>query len=86
MTKNSLKLFIMCLCLSMVCSCGSLQDSTLLGGVGGGVVGGILGSVIIGNLLGGGDEAKKEFGYGLGYAIGDAICPTDSVQKNVKAK
>jgi len=67
MKKNSLKLFIMGLCLSMVCSCGTaLQNGALIGGGGGALLGGVIGNLVSGK----GDKTK---GTAIGAAIGAAV-------------
>ncbi len=67
MKKNSFKLFIMGLCLSMVCSCGTaLQNGALIGGGGGALIGGLIGNLVSGK----GDKAK---GTAIGAAIGTAV-------------
>lgn len=67
MKKNSLKLFIIGLCVSMVCSCGSaLQNGALIGGGGGALLGGVIGNLVSGK----GDKTK---GTAIGAAIGAAV-------------
>lgn len=67
MKKNSLKLFIMGLCVAMVCSCGSaMQNGALIGGGGGALLGGVIGNLVSGK----GDKTK---GTAIGAAIGAAV-------------
>lgn len=67
MKKNSLKLFIAGLCLSMICSCGTaMQNGALIGGGGGALLGGIIGNLVSGK----GDKTK---GTAIGAAIGGAV-------------
>ena len=65
--KNSLRLLIGGLCLSMVLSCGNATgNGALIGGGGGAVLGGVIGALVSGS----GDKTK---GAAIGAAIGGAV-------------
>lgn len=65
--KNSLRLIIGVLCLSMIISCGSAtKNGALIGGGSGAVLGGIVGALVSGH----GDKTK---GAAIGAAIGGAV-------------